>query len=172
MPPNVVVDLTGSDEEPETIRRQRRRPEDDSNDCDVVMVSATTGNAKRRKTEGLPSNGLQIRGNEDAGANADEDFEIIGGDVGQVALRDLPHLRPDCVDHKMSTGNSAANMEHCPQCYCYVCDVKVSSCTMWGNGSADRDHCNACKSFSWDRLRNLARIGKMALVQRRTHQLE
>lgn len=129
------------------------------------MVSATTGNAKRRKTEGLPSNGLQIRGNEDAGANADEDFEIIGGDVGQVALRDLPHLRPDCVDHKMSTGNSAANMEHCPQCYCYVCDVKVSSCTMWGNGSADRDHCNACKSFSWDRLRNLARIGKMALVQ-------
>eukprot|EP00198_Chlamydomonas_reinhardtii_P010077 XP_001699414.1 predicted protein [Chlamydomonas reinhardtii] len=97
-----------------------------------------------------------------------------GSAGAQVANRDFPHPRPDCVSYRFKAGASngsggpaadAANWKHCPNCYCYVCDVKASECAYWGTGVRERDHANARNTPFWTRLRREARIGNKPLVK-------
>ena len=67
-----------------------------------------------------------------------------------MTLRDLPHLRCDCLVHKISI----APASFCPNCYCYVCDIKACECKSWGNGSQPSDHCHAKKGCrDWEMKR-------------------
>ena len=65
--------------------------------------------------------------------NCDDDIQITGS-VGINALSDLPHPRHECVVKPFKKNPE----EFCPNCYCYVCDIKASECDKWfGN------HCKA-----------------------------
>eukprot|EP00529_Nitzschia_sp_RCC80_P017439 CAMPEP_0113448776 /NCGR_PEP_ID=MMETSP0014_2-20120614/4944_1 /TAXON_ID=2857 /ORGANISM="Nitzschia sp." /LENGTH=835 /DNA_ID=CAMNT_0000340005 /DNA_START=16 /DNA_END=2523 /DNA_ORIENTATION=- /assembly_acc=CAM_ASM_000159 len=82
----------------------------------------------------------------------DRDVEIVGR-TGLNALEDFPHSREHCVVHPMNSsygggggGGSAAGaagasaavtLKHCPNCYCYVCDIHASDCQSWSH------HCHA-----------------------------
>lgn len=75
------------------------------------------------------------------GSGGDEDFEIVGGNLTVAA--EMPHQREACtrfpfmMNGKAGTPMGAKNLTHCPQCYCYVCEVKADECTEWSV------HCNA-----------------------------
>ena len=53
----------------------------------------------------------------------------------QVWNRDMPHSRAQCGVHPFSALPSASNGQHCPHCFCYVCDVEASKCQRWGQVS-------------------------------------
>ena len=55
--------------------------------------------------------------------NCDDDIQITGS-VGIHALSDLPHPRHECVAKPFQKNPE----EFCPNCYCYVCDIKASEC--------------------------------------------
>ncbi|KAG2449316.1 hypothetical protein HYH02_005471 [Chlamydomonas schloesseri] len=91
------------------------------------------------------------------GNEAEEDV-MVTGMVGQVVTLDFPHPRSDCAGHPFSRtagGVAAANASRCPQCFCYVCDVRASECTFWGTGLSPHDHANAHAGYrQWTRLRH------------------
>ncbi|PNW86084.1 hypothetical protein CHLRE_03g212529v5 [Chlamydomonas reinhardtii] len=109
----------------------------------------------------------------------DADEVLITATVGQVStLLDLPHSRPDCAAHRFqrpgvglaaAASAAKANTAHCPQCFCYVCDVKASECAYWGTGPAAANHAHAHgASKEWARLRlrlrSLPPAGRQSLL--------
>eukprot|EP00198_Chlamydomonas_reinhardtii_P009280 XP_001698617.1 predicted protein [Chlamydomonas reinhardtii] len=90
---------------------------------------------------------------------------------GQVPTRDLPHPRPHCSNQRYREsqfGADVANVAHCPQCFCYVCDVKASECAFWGTGILGSDHANAHPDNTyWARLRMRARVAKPPAARQR-----
>ena len=67
----------------------------------------------------------------------DDGIEFVGGNV-EIAM-DMPHQRESCYKFPFSTSKLEVNtnQRYCPNCYCYVCEVKASDCTEW------KIHCNA-----------------------------
>ena len=82
--------------------------------------------------------------------DADEDVDVaIVGATGPNALADFPHSRENCVVHPHA--QDAAR--HCPNCYCYVCDVLTSKCPAW------QAHCHAShKEAKWRKMRQDVRM--------------
>ena len=77
-------------------------------------------------------------------AEGDADEVTITGASGDVALADFPHSREHCILFKMADGAA----QHCPNCYCYVCDNPASACDEWAS------HCHAVHtSDAWLKLR-------------------
>jgi len=70
---------------------------------------------------------------------------------GQEILRDIAHPRHECATHKFDKYSSATHIQHCANCWCYVCDVKAP-CATWAQ------HCSAYPNFRWneERRRKLA----------------
>lgn len=84
----------------------------------------------------------------------DEDVAIIGA-TGPNALADFPHSRENCVTNPHARDPAS----HCPNCYCYVCDILASSCPAW------QTHCHATHGSSkWRKMREDVRKNGGALV--------
>ncbi|OEU06738.1 hypothetical protein FRACYDRAFT_265572 [Fragilariopsis cylindrus CCMP1102] len=64
----------------------------------------------------------------------------ITGSTGKNALSDYPHPRHECVV-KSFTKNPE---QFCPNCYCFVCDIKASECAEWKDC-----HCKADSDIKW-----------------------
>jgi len=78
--------------------------------------------------------------------NGDE-VQFIGSN-GKNALSDYPHSREDCVTHLCIKDP----VLFCPQCYCFVCDVKATKCMKWDH------HCRAVRSdIRWCQRRSSVR---------------
>ena len=75
----------------------------------------------------------------------DDDDVVCTGCSGVDVLADCPHSREDCRAVRFLAGQEH---EHCPKCYCYVCDAPAGDCTEWS------EHCKAShKSAEWRLLR-------------------
>jgi hypothetical protein len=76
----------------------------------------------------------------------DDAVEVMGGHVTNAG--DMPHPRESCPNFRFvmttiaSASSSANNMNFCPQCYCFVCEVKASECVDWTS------HCDATRKLS------------------------
>lgn len=76
----------------------------------------------------------------------ENEIEIIGGNMTVAA--DMPHQREACPQFQFRFQNHPENAKHCPNCYCYVCQMKASSCSSW------LFHCNAnCRHTVWKNVR-------------------
>ncbi|KAI6673482.1 hypothetical protein NL676_001388 [Syzygium grande] len=64
----------------------------------------------------------------DDAVDGGSDDLLIVGEKGQVACRDYPHPRHDCVIFPFS---STLHEKHCNLCHCYVCD-SPAPCAYWG----------------------------------------
>ena len=68
----------------------------------------------------------------------------------------FPHMRHTCAKHPfVLEGGVDRNYNHCPKCFCFVCDVLVSECKMWSG--VDGQHCDAhdgCDLWSAKRRSN------------------
>ena len=102
------------------------------------------------KTE-LPNGGMH---------DSDEDELVIVGCSGTFSA-DLPHARAHCVNrpHRVVKDRVGVegdnNASYCPNCFCYVCDVKASHCQGWLRVG----HCHAHdKDPYWRALREFTRI--------------
>jgi hypothetical protein len=69
-------------------------------------------------------------------SEANEDVVLVGRS-GAIALVDFPHARFNCV---LKPFQPAKEADHCPNCYCYVCDAVASACPCWS------EHCKAVHS--------------------------
>ena len=70
-------------------------------------------------------------------AGGDDEMEIMGGNTTNPNI-DMPHMRSDCGLHKFFvSGGPNSNLEICPKCYCFVCDIPASECKAW------EQHCHA-----------------------------
>lgn len=77
----------------------------------------------------------------------DDEVQFIGSN-GKNALSDYQHSRENCVTHLFIKDPVLL----CPQCYCFVCDVKATECTNWNH------HCLARRSeIKWRQRRSSAR---------------
>ena len=124
--------------------------------------------------------------------NDDDEDEVVFVSTTATMSRDLPHARHSCPVYEFSRGmrNSntntsysyyddvnnpkiftmemtAKNVKHCPQCYCYVCDLPARDCVQW-----KALHCNASDDRSdgngrWRKERELLGnpFGRMLLLQ-------
>ncbi|EKX31895.1 hypothetical protein GUITHDRAFT_82731, partial [Guillardia theta CCMP2712] len=87
---------------------------------------------------------------------ADEDDLVIVGSTGTFSS-DLPHARAHCVNRPFRSTKERVGKEEggnnemfCPNCFCYVCDVKASDCKGW----LKVGHCHAHdKDPYWRALR-------------------
>ena len=82
-------------------------------------------------------------------AQEDSDDEVeCTGHNGDIALEDFPHARHTCLAQRVTSKSSLeAWKQHCPNCYCYVCDDMASRCEKWN------EHCVARPGSPWDALR-------------------
>uniref|UniRef100_A0A3P8UP47 Zgc:112980 n=1 Tax=Cynoglossus semilaevis TaxID=244447 RepID=A0A3P8UP47_CYNSE len=77
----------------------------------------------------------------------------------------LPHARYDCPIHPFTRATDcevgapvADNQLFCDQCFCYICDKLVSTCTVWTHSSVC--HCNSHKrSDFWNNQRSCTLLG-------------
>ena len=83
----------------------------------------------------------------------DDDEIQITGSTGKNALSDFPHARHLCLV-KPHTKNQE---EFCPNCYCYICDIKASECSEWQDF-----HCKADSNSKWKRRRSKIRNKRKA----------
>jgi len=99
-----------------------------------------------------------FRPNSDTTEGMDDDGCFLLGSTGTNTLTDFPHSRENCVIAPMaSADNHDTNRMHCPNCYCYVCDVPVQECTNW------RRHCHARhKTAKWQKMRGQVLVKKKA----------
>jgi hypothetical protein len=75
----------------------------------------------------------------------DEDLMCLGSAGGSNAFVDFPHARAHCLVQPFERGNFNS---FCPNCFCYICDVRAGDCTVWAH------HCKASASVQyWRRLR-------------------
>ena len=68
-----------------------------------------------------------------AGAFAD-DACVLTGSMGDNPLIDYAHARWHCCAVPIKRNLA---VQHCPNCYCVICDVPADECSMW------EDHCSA-----------------------------
>ncbi|KAM7463609.1 hypothetical protein LguiA_031730 [Lonicera macranthoides] len=73
------------------------------------------------------------------------DISVIA-EKGQVACRDYPHSRHTCLKYPFET---TPHDNHCPLCYCYVCDL-AAPCKYW---SGIDGHCHAIDNEAWKNQR-------------------
>ena len=82
-------------------------------------------------------------------SNDDEEDVKVVGTKNHIRL---PHMRQHCTEYPFQND---AKLLHCPECYCYVCDVAVAECTSWSS------HCRATNDGPqvgyWNRLRQQAK---------------
>jgi hypothetical protein len=120
--PAGVIDLTDDDVVPETC------------DDDVVIVAVLPRAAER------PARVLaQAR---------PSDVEVVGT-TGENALEDYPHPREHCVLHVFNVNNA---VRHCPNCFCFVCEDRATSCKQWPR------HCRA--TGKWKQWRDERTLSK------------
>jgi len=108
-------------------------------------------NAPQRPVKSDMMNGSQ---------EADEDDLVIVGSTGTFSS-DLPHARAHCVNRPFRSTKERVGKEEggnnemfCPNCFCYVCDVKASDCKGW----LKVGHCHAHdKDPYWRALREFTR---------------
>lgn len=73
---------------------------------------------------------------------------------------DFPHGRENCVEIPWTR---ELRMQHCPQCYCYVCDIPAAQCAQWSH------HCRAtCKDHRWRLMRENMKKEAMGRQQRKS----
>ncbi|KAL2527552.1 hypothetical protein Adt_12606 [Abeliophyllum distichum] len=77
------------------------------------------------------------------------DLHVLS-EKGQVACRDYPHPRHNCVKYPFE---KTPHVSHCELCYCYVCDL-AAPCKKWDGASG---HCHALNNESWNNERTLKR---------------
>jgi tetratricopeptide (TPR) repeat protein len=81
---------------------------------------------------------------------ADDDVQISGADDPMILVA---HARFNCrmlgmsFSSRFGQSDRSQNQKHCPQCYCYVCDVEAAKCTTWST------HCMADGSQVWQEKR-------------------
>jgi len=67
--------------------------------------------------------------------------------VREIVQQQQYHMRPDCSNFPFQQNPR----RHCPQCYCYVCDIPAAECRRW------KVHCRArtsgFRSKYWKKLR-------------------
>ncbi len=80
--------------------------------------------------------------------SGDDDIEFLGGNM--TVLADMAHQRESCSIKKFySSHNHPENIQHCNNCWCYICDSLVQECTEWNR------HCHAySKSLVWREEKN------------------
>lgn len=89
-----------------------------------------------------------------------EEAGAIHGHSKQALLLDpLPHARSDCAEHAflpaINNASYRINKNACAYCYCLVCDIRVSECTLWPL------HCMAYfQAPEWQELREKTRETK------------
>lgn len=90
----------------------------------------------------------------------DDDVEIIGAS-GANPLVDYPHARFHCGLFPFLVNGAPGdvartNIEHCPKCYCWVCDVPVDTCCHW----AESHYAATPSSSNWKKERTLAMLAR------------
>jgi hypothetical protein len=94
--------------------------------------------------------------NEDNGEDDDEEIKFVGA-TGKNPLSDFAHPRYDCIIKPFSREPT----NFCPNCYCYVCDVKASECEQWKLSDDENKHDSHCyadrKVVRWKRRRSRLR---------------
>ena len=92
---------------------------DSGDDADCVVESAESRASKRQAVVTAEHY-----------ADDDEDVVITGADDPSMSWA---HSRFDCrmPGNLFSAGSKTQNLKCCPNCYCFVCDVKAAKCTMW-----------------------------------------
>jgi hypothetical protein len=92
-----------------------------------------------------------------AGDDDDEVSCVVTGSTGANTLSDFPHARENCANFKFSPSTQApTNLDHCRNCFCFVCDAPVVECGAWPQ------HAHACcANAHWlgQRHRNQLRLG-------------
>jgi len=91
----------------------------------------------------------------------EEDSCLVVGQTGTFSS-DLPHARAHCANRpfqvtkeRVGQEEGGNNEQFCPNCFCYVCDVKASECQGWLRVG----HCHAHdKDPHWRALREFTRI--------------
>ena len=136
-------------------------------DDDISRVAASNSNAdnsSRRGTGNLKddrdydgANSTTAAGNVHSDADERDEFEIVGT-KGTNALVDFPHSRENCVTHPFARANTTVSREdkrkHCPNCYCYVCDIPANDCVVW-DSHCMASHGNARWRIERDRVKRL-----------------
>jgi hypothetical protein len=73
------------------------------------------------------------------------ELECLGSTGGANALVDFPHARAHCLIHPFEARDF---LPFCPNCFCYICDVRAAECTEWAS------HCKATSTNKyWQRMR-------------------
>lgn len=145
----------------------------DSSDGDDIEIFGTKLDPIYIDVDTLYSNGVEKESQEnllvsgvdngnDVGDGCEDDDIIITKETGMNPFRDLPHQRYLCNVKPFKSGKDAADF--CPNCYCYVCDIKASECTEW-KGS----HCQAVSSDIKWRRRHDSNLKKKNRPQRACH---
>ena len=80
-------------------------------------------------------------------ADSDDDFQVTG-ESGDVAGRDFPHARHNCIVHPFAKGSKTS----CNLCFCWVCDCPVGECPAW-----DEHHAAVPSSSEWQQKRTAFR---------------
>ena len=103
------------DPPPPKAAKQQQEPED-GNDDDVVAMEEAPPPAKNAPA--ASSSAL---------VDDDDDVAFLHRS-GDLALLDYPHARENCMQCPFVAGKYR---QHCPNCYCYVCDAPASDCPKW-----------------------------------------
>ncbi|KAK7393347.1 hypothetical protein VNO78_21900 [Psophocarpus tetragonolobus] len=114
--------------------------DDDEDDDDCVVL------------EGDPEKGVPSVEDEENGS----DELLVIGEKGQIACRDYPHARHNCVKFPFS---SSPHEKHCSLCHCFVCD-SLAPCPKWGTGISSSDHCHANNTEFWKIQRKNFKLGQ------------
>ena len=104
------------DPPPPKAAKQQQEPED-GNDEEVVAMEEAPPPAKKNAPAASSS-----------ALDDDEDDVAFLHRSGDLALLDYPHARENCMQCPFVTGKYR---QHCPNCYCYVCDAPASGCPKW-----------------------------------------
>jgi hypothetical protein len=107
-----------------------------SNQVEAAAVAAAApAQCKTDSTSASSSDDKMDDTEDDKMDDDDEDEEEVAivGSTGPNALADFPHSRANCVTYRIDLDPIA----HCPNCYCYVCDIEAAKCDIW------QSHCRA-----------------------------
>lgn len=110
--------------------------------------------AKQLGKRGVNPRDVKRANNEDAEEDEGEEEVKITGHVGDNVLADFPHSREHCLNFKFSPG---AEQQHCPNCFCFVCDTPCTRCGEWFS------HCKAVhSSVYWQQQRQQRQLAARA----------
>lgn len=110
-------------------RRQRKRGHPviavDESDSEVVLVSHMRGGEAKEMLAPVTSEGKRPRRSKRRTADG---VECVGEQVGVRACVDYAHFRFQCGVEEFG---KKKKLEFCPNCFCYVCDVRAGECVDW-----------------------------------------